>query len=206
MKTYTIKKIDGPITSESWKLAETAVVDYIPNSHEISCPYHMEARLLYDDEAIYVNLATDERPLYALHNEPNTSVCKDSCMEFFLSPDQDDPHYLNFEMNPITTLLLYYCADRNNYTEADVDHKIFDAKSVITQKDWQLFYKIPFDFLLKYFKKIDNEFHGNFYKCGDETIIQHYATWNPVTCPEVDFHRPEYFGKLIFEKGISVNR
>ena len=35
---------------------------------------------------------------------------------------------------------------------------------------------------------------GNVYKCGDETEIPHFLTWNPVHTEEPDFHRPEYFG------------
>ncbi|MBT5542155.1 MAG: hypothetical protein HOK34_04920, partial [Gammaproteobacteria bacterium] len=27
----------------------------------------------------------------------------------------------------------------------------------------------------------------------------HYLTWNPVETSNPDFHRPEFFGKLIFE-------
>lgn len=56
-------------------------------------------------------------------------------------------------MNPITTLLVYHCGYRNNFSVVDVNHKIFDAKSVIRQENWQLFYKISFALLLKSFKK-----------------------------------------------------
>ena len=41
--------------------------------------------------------------------------------------------------------------------------------------------------------------NANFYKCGDETQKPHYLSWNPVKTSKPDFHRPEYFGKLIFE-------
>jgi hypothetical protein len=40
---------------------------------------------------------------------------------------------------------------------------------------------------------------ANFYKCGDETAVAHYVTWNPIKTVNPDYHRPEYFGKVTFE-------
>jgi len=41
---------------------------------------------------------------------------------------------------------------------------------------------------------------GNVYKCGDAMPQAHYLTWNPIGTPKPDYHRPEYFGYLKFEK------
>lgn len=202
MKNYTIKKINGPITDELWDMAEVALVDYMPDKEKYPCPYRMEARLLYDDENIYVNLKTDERPLTATKTMRNEEVCGDSCMEFFLAPDQEEDYYLNFEINPLGTLLLYRCkyrldpSEELKYTIPDDDEKIFAIKSVITRKEWQLTYQIPFSFLRKYFDQITPTMRGNFYKCGDESVLTHYASWNPI--PIVDYHLPKHFGILTF--------
>jgi hypothetical protein len=40
---------------------------------------------------------------------------------------------------------------------------------------------------------------ANFYKCGDETETPHFGAWSPVQTPQPDFHRPEFFGRLVFE-------
>jgi hypothetical protein len=39
--------------------------------------------------------------------------------------------------------------------------------------------------------------HANFYKCGDHTSHKHWASWQPVK--ELNFHRPEDFGDIVFE-------
>ncbi|MCK7480493.1 MAG: carbohydrate-binding family 9-like protein [Candidatus Moduliflexus flocculans] len=39
---------------------------------------------------------------------------------------------------------------------------------------------------------------ANFYKCGDETEFPHYGAWSPVETPAPDFHRPEFFGEIVF--------
>ena len=204
MKRYTIKKINAPISEHSWLNAETALVDFMPDKEHFPCPYQMEAKLLYDNENLYVNLLTNEHPLTATKTMRNEGVCRDSCMEFFLAPNHKSDYYLNFEINPLGTLLLYRCkyrfnpADKLEYTIPDDDERIFGIKSIITCEDWQITYQIPFSFLQKYFGKTTNIMRGNFYKCGNRSVIEHYASWNPI--PKVDFHMPEHFGTLILEK------
>lgn len=43
------------------------------------------------------------------------------------------------------------------------------------------------------------EAKANFYKCGDNTSKPHYLSWNPIGTESPDFHRPDFFGNLIFE-------
>ncbi|MBQ2696631.1 MAG: carbohydrate-binding family 9-like protein [Clostridia bacterium] len=208
MNTYTIKKIGAPATEADWSLAEIAKVEYVPWNGAHPYPYNMEARLLYTDDALYVRLETDERPLTARYNKHADPVNEDSCMEFFIAPNTEDPkmHYFNFEINPLGMVQMMYCVNRDEFITPEVDYNIFDVKSVITPTLWQLTYKIPFSFMLQYADKITDEAAGNFYKCGDCSAVEHYATWNPLTCPEYDFHRSDFFGKLVFEKGISAKK
>jgi hypothetical protein len=39
---------------------------------------------------------------------------------------------------------------------------------------------------------------GNFYKCGDALESPHYLCWNHIKTEQPDYHRPEYFGELLF--------
>ena len=208
MKTYTVKKIDSLPAEKDWELAEVANIDYVPWNGAHPYPYEMTGRLLYNDEAVFVRLETNERPLTARYNKFGDPVNEDSCMEFFFAPNTDDPemHYFNFEINPLGIAQMQYGIDRNVNITPEVDFKIFDIKSVITPDIWQLTYKIPFSFVLQFADKITDTAAGNFYKCGDCSEVEHYACWSPILCEEEDFHRTEYFGKLIFEKGISAQK
>ena len=40
-------------------------------------------------------------------------------------------------------------------------------------------------------------FRANCYKCGDKTVHPHFLAWNAVETAAPDFHRPEFFGKMI---------
>lgn len=200
MKKYLIKKAAEPVTDESWQAAETAVIDSAPWDGFTPCPYRTEVKLLYTGEAIYVNFKTDERPLLATRTERNSDVCNDSCMEFFIKPGKNFEEYMNFEVNPIGTMLLSKRFDRYRTHHVDVDDSIFEIRSVITKKYWNLYYKIPFSFLKSEYGSFDDVMYGNFYKCSGNPDIEHYASWNLVETPKPDFHRPEFFGELIFEK------
>ena len=68
--------------------------------------------------------------------------------------------------------------------------------------EWTLEYRVP----LALFKSLYGEevrpgrrAAANFYKCGDETEVPHYGAWSPVGTPAPDFHRPEFFGEIVFE-------
>ena len=68
---------------------------------------------------------------------------------------------------------------------------------------WTIEYKIPFE-LLKSYSTISQPEPGvvwkaNLYKIADKTSNPHYLTWAPVENAVLDFHQPEFFGKLVFE-------
>ena len=201
MKTYVIKKAEASVTENSFDIAETAQITYSP-FEGFESPFYAEVQLLYTDEAIYVHFKTDEKPLLARRTERDSGVCEDSCMEFFLSPDENDPHYLNFEINPFGALYLHKNLNRYETEAVDAPDELFEIKSVITATSWELFYKIPFSFILSHFEKITDSCKANFYKCGEDTPVEHYACWNEIHLEKPDFHCPQFFGTLVFEKGI----
>ena len=198
MKNYIIKKIQENFSAEHWKTANIAELNESPWS-KYPCPYETKAQILYTDSSLFVHLFTTETKLRAENNELNSNVSDDSCMEFFLSPDDGDSRYFNFEINAIGTLLLFVCNGRGDYTRIDFDEKIFNIKSVITKYGWELFYEVPFSFITEHFEKISKTMRGNFYKCGKKTAQRHYSCWNMIELPEPDFHCPQFFGTLSFE-------
>ncbi|MBE7028338.1 MAG: hypothetical protein E7407_04825 [Ruminococcaceae bacterium] len=198
MKNYIIKKTKENISTVDWEMANVADLNEIP-WRQYPCPYETKAQILYSDSSLFVHLFTTETKLRAENNELNSEVSEDSCMEFFLSPDESDSRYFNFEINAIGTLLLFVCNGKGNYTRIAFDEKIFNIKTVITKYGWELFYEVPFSFMEEHFKKISKTMRGNFYKCGKKTVQRHYACWNRIELSEPEFHCPQFFGTLSFE-------
>lgn len=150
----------------------------------------------------------EEKQIRAQYSHTNDPVYKDSCVEFFISP-QGDPGYFNFEINCVGVCLGGYGEDRNHRhllpptlldtieRQVFILHKQEEGEPLVY---WEQIIQIP----LAVFglKTIDTfkgmHARGNFYKCGDELDNPHYVSWNPIDTAEPNFHVPACFGALEF--------
>ena len=151
----------------------------------------------------------EKDPLCRYH-EYNEPVYTDSCLEFF-ADYVGSGAYVNMEMNAGGTLLSCIGEGRGNRTPIkDICHgAIFPTVGSIHKDRWAVTATVSLPMLADLYgtdiatlteKFISGyTFHGNFYKCGDETAVPHYGMWNPVGTENADFHRPEYFGALVIE-------
>lgn len=146
--------------------------------------------------------------LRATAMEDNGNSWEDSCCEFFIS-DPEDGTYYNFELTCVGSLL---SSKRKSRTESSmfdketvgkvirystIEKKPVEVKDEI--KAWSVVMLIPFSMIGIDPENIPSSVKGNFYKCGDLTAHPHFLSWNPVGTPNPDFHRPEYFGEIIFK-------
>ena len=199
MKEYIAKKVNSKLTIDDarWNGAEEVKLDYVWIGYKES-PYNTFAKLVHSDEGITAKLTTDEWPLRITATKNNDSVCIDSCMEFFFIPNTVDKEYFNFEMNPAAILLSCIGEGRGERRRIDISGKGVEiTTSVKGGEGWSVMAYIPYSFLLEHYSCVEKEMRANFYKCGNDTVIPHYSTWNPIETPKPDYHRPEYFGKII---------
>lgn len=175
----------------------------------------VQAKVLYDDEFVYVIFNVNDRFVRATTEKYNDGVCGDSCVEFFFTTGADSSvGYFNIEINCIGTILMNYQAEKNKNrvlidpSDAEQIKKTTSLKGPITEEitepvDWILEYAVPIDMLAKH-AKVEKPAPGviwraNFYKCADRTSHPHWLTWSPVELPVPDFHQPKFFGTLEFE-------
>lgn len=163
-------------------------------------PVRAWAQLCYDDHGFWVRMEAEEAPVRATLREPLDQICNDSCLEFFLAPDPNDPRYLNFEFNPLGSLYLGFGSTRPTRVRQIVGDAaaLFRPAPFFTEGGWGIVYCIPFDFIRNYFPYFvpEGELAGNFYKCGDLTPQPHYLAWAPLHTDTPDFHRRADFGVL----------
>ena len=164
----------------------------------------------YTDNEILIKYYVTEEWFSAEKTMSNQDVYEDSCVEFFVSPAEDDNFYYHFEFNGIGTCLMGMGTNRNNIRRADPEiiarirrHSSAGNEPVKEKQEefsWTLVVAIPFD-IFRY-QGLNNlkgkSLRANFYKCGDKLRIPHFLSWNPVKTQEPDFHQPEYFGLLKF--------
>lgn len=168
-------------------------------------------KMFYTETGINIRFISEDMNLKAVYEKQNDTVCKDSCVEFFFNPNPDsDERYINFETNAIGTSRVGIGSSRQDRKLLQVNPSIFNVKATVIksnissykEKSWSIEYCIPFNFIEAYYGKIefDNGYKmkGNLYKCGDETKYPHFGCWNSIKTPYPDFHRPEYFGNIIF--------
>ena len=170
------------------------------------CP-PCSAQLVYDTsrETFIVSLSCQEaNPLIRYHNF-NDPVYTDSCLEWFCGFDPNDVRYINFEMNAGGALLAGFGADRHeriSLHELVPMEEIPTVKAERTDKAWSVTLEIKKSTLEKVYGRplsfqAGMTLRGNFYKCGDETEIEHYVMWSPIEQETPDYHVPKFFGNFV---------
>ncbi|MCL6275097.1 carbohydrate-binding family 9-like protein [Muricauda sp. 2012CJ35-5] len=206
---------EGAITLDTVArlLDEHSQTHYLNEVNWEAFPYQPKVgfKIAHSNNQIWLKYEVEEEYILGEKTEPNSFVFRDSCVEFFFDP-LSDGNYYNFEINCIGTTLLAHGPGRRprQYASDDViQNTLKRASSLGTQpfseKDgghsWEITIVIPAETLTQ---NPDIQLKGlksraNFYKCADGTSKKHYLSWNPIQTKKPDFHRPEYFGELVFE-------
>lgn len=173
-------------------------------------PYHPITvfSMAYSDKFLYVNYFVRCNYLRAVNYKNNSPVAEDSCVEFFLqTPGSEE--YWNFEFNCIGAINASHRKDRKHPMRL-TDMELATVKRYATCGNnpfqelegifnWGLAIAIPFELIGVDVSKRPIEMKGNLYKCASATSMPHYLSWALIKTDKPDFHRPEYFGKIILE-------
>ena len=215
MKELFIKKIKltNPVTlKEAGHLLETQVITNqidVLNWAIYGYKPKINFRIGHTGKEIWLKYYVTEKHILAKETRTNGSVYKDSCVEFFISVD--NKNYYNLEVNCIGTIHLAYGPGRNDrkFVDPEIIKKIEVESSLGNQPfdektgnfDWEMMIRVPVSsFAFDNIKSLKGlKATANFYKCGDDTTEPHYVTWNPVKTENPDYHRPGFFGKVLFE-------
>ncbi|MDQ3291092.1 MAG: carbohydrate-binding family 9-like protein [Bacteroidota bacterium] len=202
-KNSSIEEVSAELDS-----LEKNIIDNIPwpvYSYKPSVKF----ALGYSNECLFIKFYVAEEAIRAKFRNINDPVYKDSCVEFFISFNEEEKYY-NLEFNCLGTCRLGFGEGRENRTlvpEAlirKIRHSVSLQKTALPNGNqvtsWELTLIIPAEVFpyheILSFKGI--RARGNFYKCGDELPRPHYLTWNNINAAEPNFHLPEYFGEVQF--------
>lgn len=217
LKSLIIKHIK--LSSDLPDLAEvSARLDKLPGREEIGTvnwsdfDYRPRVSFItaYSSRELFIKYYVREQFVRAVCDSDNQMVCNDSCVEFFVLQPGTSQYY-NFEFNSIGTCYLGKGTGREDSVPlepatvsgvrrlASLGSEPFDEKS--GDQEWELTVAIPLDTLFGqgYGDLSGTRIKGNFYKCGDALSEPHYLTWSEVKTENPDYHRPEFFGELVFD-------
>ncbi len=162
-QTPVAVKIDGLINEPEWeKAAWTEWFEDIEGSLKPKPAYKTRAKMMWDDQYLYVAAYLEEPHVWATLKERESVIFYDPDFEVFIDPDGDTHHYIEYEMNAFNTqwdllLLKPYRDDIINNVAIDhwnfngvrsavhVDGTINDASD--TDKGWSLEIAFPLDAL-----------------------------------------------------------
>jgi len=208
---YYPEILDKTLPEVSAILIEKGVSDLVEKVNwKKQFPYKpiTEFSLIRSEESIFIRFRVRGNLLKAVYSEDQSPVHEDSCVEFFCQvPDSD--YYFNFEFNCIGTCSASRRKGRND------DVKPFSKAEMLTIKrlssigrrafnemqgnfEWELTVEIPFVLMGIDPSNLPEKIRANFYKCADNTDSPHFVSWNAITTDQPDFHRPEFFGELVF--------
>ena len=174
--------------------------------------------MLYDDRGVYIRFEVQDRYIICRHTEPQSPVCRDSCVEAFLQPGLDHG-YFNFEINCGGAMLLYYITDARRIdgklqgfrpVDAALMAMIRIAHSMPSETPveidrptaWSVELFVPNEVFEAYVGPLEplgeRRWRGNFYKCADDSSHPHWASWSPIGAA-LNFHAPEHFGEIRFD-------
>ena len=217
-----MKQIDIPYCSEvgkndSFEKVSSILDDYQFHDIDIhSWPgsrYFPQTRfsIVHNGESIFIKFHVTEDYLKVTYHHSNDPVYNDSCVEFFISIDNENEYY-NFEFNCIGTCLSAFgtkIKTERRYLPHSVISKI-KRQSIIkagvnTPEGlicWELTIAIPIEvFSYHNIETLEGlNCRANFYKCGDALPEPHFVAWNEIKSEEPNFHLPEFFGKLSFSE------
>ncbi len=203
---------DGPV----WRRADTLSIASFHPAGSDHRPV-TQARLLYDDQTLYVHFKVQDRFVRSLHTQPGDPVCQDSCVEFFFQP-KSAPGYFNMEGNCGGTFLCSYIEDCRRTSNGfarfrGIDDPWLDRITVYHSMpavvepelpgpvEWKLEYGIPLSMIEAYAGptgRISGQtWQVNLFKCGDKTSHPHWASWSPIG-DELNFHQPARFAPVHF--------
>ncbi len=220
MNTYQIPKLTQRIKMDAnwdktpWAGVMPLAIEQFSGSKPAHTP-QTQAKLAYDAAALYVIFQVDDRYVGAAAQNYQDDVFHDSCVEFFFTPGLDiEQGYFNLEVNCGGTALFHHQKGRRiedtpisaaDFNQLEIAHtlpKIVEPE-IVGPIRWVIEYQLPFEIFSNYtpleFPIAGSVWRANLYKCADGSSHPHWLSWSPIDTPEPDFHRPEFFGQLIFE-------
>jgi cellulose/xylan binding protein with CBM9 domain len=215
--SYTIYLAGGPITIDgrldepAW-FAAPSVGPFRFAWWKAGKKEQTVAKMLWDDEYLYVAFLCQDAHVSAVQTRHDTSVWLDDCVEVFVAPERNRPDaYFNLEMNVNGAVY----DDFHPHGAGSERRPGWNAKGLqiathvngtlnndADQDDsWTLEVAIPFkayrQSLPNVFPKPGDVWRLNLNRCGGKTNEQ-FSQWAPGTEKMPQFHTPRDFGFVHF--------
>jgi hypothetical protein len=202
--------IDAKLDEADWQAA-SSVGDFSFPWFKQGTKEQTVAKLLWDDENLYVSWYAHDNHISAYVTQRHGPVSKDDCVEIFISPNPEKiKNYYNFEINAIGTVLSQARTDwrtgpLNQDPEGMQIRTSYHGQEKKDEAPGDAYWIVEAAIPLKNFARDaahtpprdGDRWRINLQRLGGITNAQ-LSAWSPYPEGKVSFHQPEYFGWVRF--------
>jgi len=203
----------APVIDGSWKGEDAweGAVDLGEFTNTLDggpVPFDTDARIMWDDENIYVCMTTEDDYLQSKYTEHDDELWHEDAFEVFLDPGADKKHYYEIQVSPagvvFDSYLPRYRKNTNDWSSGvqvgvKVDGTLNDGEGGDTA--WSAEMRIPLAALDKGGAAATGEkdtWAVNFFRVDATDTRPRYSAWSPPM--RGDFHALDRFGLVVFEQ------
>lgn len=204
--------VDGRADEVAWRHANTLELQF-PWAAQTGAKQKTVARLLWDDENLYVVYDCTDADIVAHHDQRDDPTYKDDAVEIFISPDPKQEFYYGLEMNAKATLYDYFYAfpqlliARLDFTGVQLATHLRGTLNQTSDKDqgWTLELAIPWKNFVELSKTTlppaaGSTWYANLNRWDGTEPNRRLSVWSDPQLPKPNPHNPKRFGKLTFVK------
>ena len=212
--TATPIAIDGRLDDPAWQQA--LAVPLLRNQDGAEPRFETTARLLWDDNYLYVGYTCQDSQIYATMAERDDPLWEEEVVEIFVDANRDEIGYVEIEVNPLNALVDLYVLNRSPYPmqalfcwdSAGIRHAVSvdgDPRRRDTQdRAWSAELALPWeDFLTAPHlpPQAGDVWRMNLYRIDQYQAQpglgqQELYAWSPTRCET--YHVPQRFGEIVF--------
>ncbi|MCC6861562.1 MAG: carbohydrate-binding family 9-like protein [Bryobacterales bacterium] len=213
---YEIYRADSPLAIDArldepaWRQAPP-VGDFHFNNWKSGEKEPTVARMLWDDENLYVGYLCHDRHISASVTQRHGPVSRDDCVEIFISPNPEKvTNYYTFEINAIGTMLNRCRTDwwtgpptwePEGVRYRTTFHGLERKEESPDDSQWIVELAIPLRNFARDAARMPpgdgDRWRLNLNRTGGITNRQN-STWSPLAPPVASFHTPQAFGWVRF--------
>jgi Carbohydrate family 9 binding domain-like len=203
--------VDGKLDDAAWKAADTLEFRF-PWERQTGAKQKTVARLLWNDEYLFVGYDCEDADIVAHHTERDDPTYEDDAVELFLNPDPSQDWYYGMEMNARAVLFDYFYAfprtllKRLNFSGVQIATHLRGTLNVTGDKDegWSLEVAIPW----KNFEELATKlpppagavWTANLNRWDGTEPNRRLSLWSDSGREQPDPHNPKRFGQLVFSR------
>jgi hypothetical protein len=205
-RTATPVKVDGKLDDAVWTRA-APMSDFRQNLDGSVGVVKTEAKMLYDDNFLYVSFRCPDKNIWATMKTRDQHLWLEEVVEVFVQADPHQGSYIELEVNPLGTMLDIYLLDIRkplHYESWNSQRLKWGIQLVGTvdgkdgDREWTCEIALPLEDVVtapNLPPRVGDRWRMNLYRVEQRPTPASLA-WSPTF--QEDFHIPAMFGELVF--------